>query len=184
MFDPDRLIETCRDALPEGQRALREALAASLSDAASVAARLGGAGPGLHVLHRSGDLTVLNFIWAPSMSLPPHNHQMAAVIGVYAGREDNIFWRRRTTESGSTIEAAGAQSLGPGDIATLGRDVIHSVTNPLAAQTGAVHVYAGDFFAPPVPRSEWDHATLAERPWDVERSRAAFADAARRASTA
>ena len=24
----------------------------------------------------------------------PHNHEMWAVIGVYTGREDNIFWRR------------------------------------------------------------------------------------------
>ena len=27
------------------------------------------------------------------MTIMPHNHQMWAVIGVYTGREDNIFWR-------------------------------------------------------------------------------------------
>ena len=36
----------------------------------------------------------------------------------------------------------------------LGRDVVHSVTNPLPRITGALQVYRGDFFA--VARSEWD----------------------------
>ena len=46
----------------------------------------------------------------------------------------------------------------------LGRDVIHSVTNPIPRLTGAIHVYGGDFFA--ARRSEWDPETLDERPYD------------------
>jgi len=45
-------------------------------------------------LCHSSDLTILNVIWAPHMTIMPHNHQMWAVIGIYTGREDNIFWRR------------------------------------------------------------------------------------------
>ena len=71
---------------------------------------------GITPLYRSDELTILNFAWAPCMSLMPHNHQMYAVIGIYSGREDNVFWRR--TDVG--IEAAGAKSLGCGDVATLG----------------------------------------------------------------
>ena len=49
-----------------------------------------------------------------------------------------------------------------------GRDIIHSVTNPLARLTGAVHVYwGGDFFAD--GKSEWDPETLRERPYDKEK---------------
>jgi hypothetical protein len=33
------------------------------------------------------------------------------------------------------------------------------VTNPIPRLTGAIHVYAGDFFA--AERSEWDPETLA-----------------------
>jgi predicted metal-dependent enzyme (double-stranded beta helix superfamily) len=40
----------------------------------------------------------------------PHNHQMWAVIGVYTGREDNIFWRR-IPGGGGRLEAAGARAL-------------------------------------------------------------------------
>src|SRR4051812_19646117 len=48
----------------------------------------------MQTLYRSDDLTILNVIWAPWMNLLPHNHQMWAIIGLYTGREDNIFWRR------------------------------------------------------------------------------------------
>jgi predicted metal-dependent enzyme (double-stranded beta helix superfamily) len=57
----------------------------------------------------------------------------------------------------------------------LGPSVIHSVANPLQAFTGAIHIYGGDFFA--TPRSDWDPATMEERPYDVERVKQAFADA-------
>jgi hypothetical protein len=71
--------------------------------------------------------------------------------------------------------------LGIGDVARLGRDVIHSVVNPIGKMTRAIHVYGGDFFAPPRPRSEWDPETLAERPWNLDHTRRLFAEADARA---
>ena len=122
---------------------------------------------------------MINFVWAPYMTLLPHNHNMAAVIGIYGGREDNVFWRRigDGETDGPSIEAAGAESMGSGQVATLGRDIIHSVANPIAKLTAAIHVYAGDFFDPPTPRSQWDHETLVEQPWDMDHTRAVFREA-------
>jgi predicted metal-dependent enzyme (double-stranded beta helix superfamily) len=57
----------------------------------------------------------------------------------------------------------------------LGRDIIHTVTNPLTRLTGAIHVYGGDFYA--VVRSEWDPETLLERAYDVEKNLRLFAEA-------
>ena len=79
----------------------------------------------------------------------------------------DVYWRRN--ESG--IEAAGVKSPGVGDVATLGRNIIHSVLNPIGKMTCALHVYGGDFFEPDEPRSEWDHETLQEQPWDIDRVR-------------
>jgi len=98
---------------------------------------------------------------------------MFSVVGIYSGREDNIFWRR--TEK--SIEAFGAKSLGVGDVVTLDRTIIHSVLNPIGKMTCAIHVYGGDFFAPKEPRSEWDHETLIERPWDIEGIKTLFREA-------
>ena len=102
---------------------------------------------------------------------------MWAVIGIYTGREDNIFWRRTPAGAGGAIEAAGAKALGEKDAVPLGRDVIHSVTNPIGRLTGAIHVYGGDFFA--APRSEWDPERLLEERYDVEKTLRAFEDSNR-----
>jgi predicted metal-dependent enzyme (double-stranded beta helix superfamily) len=126
-------------------------------------------------LYVSDELTVINVIWAPRMTIMPHNHNMWAVIGVYGGREDNIFWRRLPDDAKGVIEAAGAKSLGPSDVRPLGADIIHSVTNPTMKFTGAVHVYGGDFFAR--ERSEWDPENLEEHPYDIEKNMQLFQDA-------
>ena len=179
-FAVDRFIEGCRTAIAggEAERAVRELVARAVADPAAVAAALPEpAAAGLTVLHRAADLTVLDFAWAPWMCFKPHNHRMWSVVGIYSGREDNVFWRRTAT----SIEAAGARSLAAGDVTTLGRDVIHSVVNPIGRMTRALHVYGGDFFAPPVPRSEWDPERLVERPWDMDDTRRLFAEADARA---
>ncbi len=179
MFQKDRFIEDCRAAVGEGQKAIRELVREAVADPAGIVAELGEpTKAGVFPLHQSDDLTVINFVWAPCMTLLPHNHQMFAVIGIYSGREDNLFWRRIDTSEGArAIEAAGAESMGPGQVATLGRDIIHSVANPITKHTSAIHVYGGDFFNPPKPRSQWDHETLVEQPWDMDHTRAVFRQA-------
>jgi predicted metal-dependent enzyme (double-stranded beta helix superfamily) len=174
MFDKEQFIADCRRAVTEGQQAVREVVREAVADPAAVFAALGEPErAGITPLHRAPDLTIMNFVWAPCMSLVPHNHKMFSVVGLYAGREDNLFWRR--TEA--TIEAAGAKSLGAGEVTTLGRDIIHSVLNPIGKMTCAFHVYGGDFFGTEERRSEWDHETLEERPWDIEKVKGRFREA-------
>jgi predicted metal-dependent enzyme (double-stranded beta helix superfamily) len=174
----ERFLERCRATVAE-PAALRELVAELVGDPSALAAALPEPpAAGFVVLHRAPDLTVLDFAWAPWISFKPHNHCMASVVGIYSGREDNIFWKR----GDGTITAAGARSLGVRDVAVLGPDVIHSVVNPIGKLTRAIHVYTGDFFSPPAPRSEWDPETLAERPWDIEHTKRLFADAHARAT--
>jgi predicted metal-dependent enzyme (double-stranded beta helix superfamily) len=180
MFDLDRLIAECRDAIAEdsSHKVVREIVARAVSDPAAVLTGLGEPRrAGVEPLYRSETLTILNVVWGPRMTVIPHNHLMWAVIGVYTGREDNIFWRRLPNAEGGQIEAAGAKSLGLRDAEPLGRDIIHTVTNPLPRLTGAIHVYGGDFYA--VTRSEWDPETLTERRYDMERNRRLFEEANR-----
>lgn len=174
MFDVERFVEDCKAARAEddSHKAVREVLARAVAEPDAVVQGLGEPSEaGIQTLYHSAELTILNLVWAPLMTLPPHNHNMWAVIGIYAGREDNIFWRRR----GQAIEAAGAKALSLRDAAPLGPDIIHSVTNPIDKPTGAIHVYGGDFFTH--PRSEWDPEHLAERPLDIERTRRTFKEA-------
>ena len=57
----------------------------------------------------------------------------------------------------------------------LGRDIIHSVTNPMPRLTEAIHVYGGDFYG--AERSEWDPETLGEKPYDVAKAVRMFEEA-------
>jgi predicted metal-dependent enzyme (double-stranded beta helix superfamily) len=128
------------------------------------------------VLYRSAEITVFNLIWGPWMCQLPHNHGMWALIGIYTGREDNIFWRRPVPSTGR-IEAAGARALSEREAMPLGPEIIHSVINPIKRLTGAIHVYGGDFFA--VSRSEWDPEHLVEGPYDVAKTLALFEESNR-----
>jgi predicted metal-dependent enzyme (double-stranded beta helix superfamily) len=179
MFELDRFIADCRAAIAEdaSHKAVREIVARAVADPAAV---LKGVGEprtgGIDTLYHGDDLTILNVVWAPLMTVVPHEHRMWAVIGIYSGAEDNMFWRRIGDEPGrSRVEAAGARSLRVGDAEPLGRDIVHSVTNPIPRLTGAIHVYGGAFFA--VERSEWDPETLIEQAYDMERVKRRFADA-------
>ena len=178
MFDLDRFIEDCRKAVAEdaSHKAAREVLARASSDPAAIIGALGAPKEaGVTPLYKSPELTILNVVWGRRMTIMPHDHRMWAVIGVYTGREDNIFWRRVPDAPAGLIEAAGAKSLGERCAEPLGRDVIHSVTNPLGRLTGAIHVYGGDFYG--VDRTEWDPETLLERPYDFELHRRLFVEA-------
>jgi predicted metal-dependent enzyme (double-stranded beta helix superfamily) len=186
MFQKDRFVEDCRRAVQDGQKAVREVVLEAVGDPAGIISELGEpTKAGVFPLYQGGDATVINFVWAPCMTLLPHNHNMLAVIGIYSGREDNMFWRRLPEDGNGSgpairapgIEAAGADSMGPGQVATLGPDIIHSVANPIAKLTSTLHVYGGDFFNPPQPRSQWDHETLTEQPWDMDHTRAVFRQA-------
>jgi predicted metal-dependent enzyme (double-stranded beta helix superfamily) len=178
MFDLDQFIADCRAALAvdKSHKLVREVVAQAVSDPEAVLKHLGEPRRAvLQKLHHARDLTILNVIWAPHMTLMPHNHQMWAVIGIYTGREDNIFWRRVPGTLDGRVEAAGAQALSVGDAEPLGHNIIHSVTNPIPRLTGAIHVYGGDFFA--AERSEWDAETLREGRFDAERAVRRFEEA-------
>lgn len=96
MFDLDRFIADCRAALASAHSAsaVRELTARAVAVPREVEAALGSPRlGGLFTLHHAPDLTVLNVVWAPGMTIYPHEHRMWAVIGLYGGREDNTFYR-------------------------------------------------------------------------------------------
>jgi predicted metal-dependent enzyme (double-stranded beta helix superfamily) len=177
MFDLDQLIADCRDAVAAdpGHRAVREVVARAVAEPAAVLKQFAPLAAGVHKLYHSDTLTILNVVWPPLFTIMPHDHRMWAVIGIYSGAEDNMYWRRVGEPGHTRIEAAGARALRTGDVEPLGRDIVHSVTNPVQRLTGAIHVYGGDFYG--VERAEWDPQTLQERRYDREEHARLFAEA-------
>jgi predicted metal-dependent enzyme (double-stranded beta helix superfamily) len=87
MFQKERFIEECRAALKErhAQAVIRELVEKAVSEPAQVVRALGEPKlAGVEKIYRADDLTILNLCWGPRMVFKPHDHQMWAVIGIYA----------------------------------------------------------------------------------------------------
>jgi predicted metal-dependent enzyme (double-stranded beta helix superfamily) len=176
MFDLDDFIDDCRAAVGESEPrgAVKAVLSEAMARPQEVAQALKPEQSGFTVLYGAPDLTVLHVVWAPHMDIFPHDHRMWAAIGIYAGQEDNTFYRRVQDER-RTITETGGKELKTGDVVLLGDDTVHSVHNPKDHLTGAIHVYGGDFVTQ--PRSQWGPGPREERPYDIEAARAQFAAA-------
>ena len=170
-FNLEGFITDCRSAI-EGdnpQELISDIVENAIRDPNSVFVALGTPERSMvEKLYVSNELTIINVVWAPKMTMLPHNHNTWAVVGVYAGREDNIFWRRLKDDPNGKIEAAGAKSIASTEVAALGKKLIHSVTNPTSSFTSAIHVYGANFFE--IERSEWEPVNLVESPYDVEKN--------------
>jgi predicted metal-dependent enzyme (double-stranded beta helix superfamily) len=181
MFDLDQFVADCRAAraADRSSKTICGVVKRAVAEPAGLLKALGEPDSAtIKELYRSHDLSILNVVWAPHMMIMPHNHHMWAIIGVYGGREDNIFWRRIAEAGEGQLEAAGARALAVKDAQPLGEDIIHSVTNPTSKFTAAIHVYGGDFFG--AHRSEWAPDTLTEQSSDGNRARQIFEEANRR----
>lgn len=177
-FDREAFVDACRRARAEDrpELAVREVVERAVSDPAAVEDDLGPAdGWRIDVLHNDEELTIMHFVWPPSVELFPHEHKMWSTVGIYGGIEENTYFRR----TGDSIQVSGHKRGVAGDALVLGAEGIHSVENPTRQWTAALHVYGGDFFSR--PRLQWDRETGRAKPFDVQNARAVLAAADARA---
>jgi predicted metal-dependent enzyme (double-stranded beta helix superfamily) len=176
MFDIDEFVNDCLAARRtiEPRILVHDVLARAVSKPAKIAEALQPDESGMSLLHHSPELTILHGVFAPRMSFYPHDHRMWAVIGIYAGREDNRFYRR-TAPGTRTLEEVGGKSLTTGSVLILGERAIHAVANPLDRLTAAIHIYGGDFVN--TAKSQWGPGPQVERPYDLDETHRQFASA-------
>src|SRR5437763_14848120 len=113
MFDPEAFVAECRAALDEPQPmlAVKEILARAVAQPSEIEAGL-HAEPGVAVLHRSPELSVISVVMpAGTPATLPHDHRLWALVGIYGGQEDNRFFRRVP----GSLEESGGRSLLPSD---------------------------------------------------------------------
>src|SRR4029079_1617598 len=143
MFDLDTFLGDCivavRDSDPRA--AIRGLLQRTMERSDEVRAALAKTEGGVEVLYSSPEVTVLNMVWTPHMTIAPHDHRMWAAMGIYDGAEENRLYKR----GADRIQPSGERLLDTGDVFGLGSDAIHAVHIPRGRFTGAIHVYGGDF---------------------------------------
>lgn len=163
MFDSEAFVAECQAALGGDQPmlAVKDVLERAVARPDEVASGL-RADPGVAVLHRSPELTVISVI-VPAGSRPslPHDHRMWALVGIYGGQEDNQFFRRVDGE----LTMSGGRSLVVSDTLAMGDDTIHAIQNPLGhSALAAIHAYGGDLVG--TARSMWTVPAYDEQPYD------------------
>ena len=83
MFDLDRFIEECKEAVKSDptHKTMNEIVSRAVSEPSKVLRALGEPErAGVQKLYHSQDLTILNLCWGPHQNIMPHNHEMWAVI--------------------------------------------------------------------------------------------------------
>jgi predicted metal-dependent enzyme (double-stranded beta helix superfamily) len=166
VFDVDALVSDCQNALTESQPllAVKEILDRAIAQPDAVGAALQAA-PGVALLHRSAELTIASVVIPAGVPQTlPHDHRMWAVVGIYAGQEDNQFFRR--LDNGLT--ESGGRSIQLSETLAMGDDTIHAIRNPRDHSTlAAIHVYGGDLVG--AARSMWTRPDYEEQPYDDTR---------------
>jgi predicted metal-dependent enzyme (double-stranded beta helix superfamily) len=164
VFDLDSFLAELVDSAAEtdSRHAAKEVVEKAMARPRGVVDAISLTVGGISMLYHSPLLTVINVAWAPGMQVMPHDHRMWAIIGIYAGAEDNQFFTRG--ENDALVERSGRR-LDTGEVCMLGSDTIHAVANTTDRLTGAVHVYGGDFVNQ--SRSQWGPGDLVERPYDM-----------------
>src|SRR5690348_17011417 len=90
----DDLLRRCLEGRrqPEGAQAVGEVVRTAVAAPSRLEDVLGEATEaGETTLFASPELTVSRLVWAPGMTMYPHNHGLWTVIGVYPGAERNIL---------------------------------------------------------------------------------------------
>lgn len=169
MFELSQFIDSCRRALnePNPPVAIQNILSSSMANAEDLESVLAinrsreNRKNGYFFLHQAPNLTILHVVLPGRTENPPHNHLAWAVIGMYKGRENNIFYRQ---QSDSLIEIGRRELIGP-DVMKLDQDVIHSIANPASEWSYALHVYGGVLNNP--SRSLWNPFTFKEESFQL-----------------
>lgn len=125
------------------------------------------------IFYEDENLSVMLCETSPGTDQPPHDHQIAAMIGIVDGVEVHRFFHR--TSDG--LDPAKGRTIGPGEVLSMTPDAVHAIAARGPEQCRGIHVYLGSISA--VERSIFHPETFAEEPLTLER----YAEFLRPAST-
>ena len=151
LFDLESFVADCLSAAPD-QAAVAEVVKRAVSEPAMLEetftrklslSKLG-------ILHYSEWLTIQHVVFPPGFRTDIHDHLTWAVIGTWAGYEDNHLFAREETRA----VPMHVERCEPGKVINLSGDAIHEVHAPSSTASAAIHVYGGPLYD--WPRHAWD----------------------------
>lgn len=141
-FNLDAFVKTLKSLRHETEALARikDVMDAAFAD--PVAIRKGM--PSFHedetTLFEDDTISIWHCRFNPGTPIPPHDHQMSAIIGLFAGIERNSFYKNKTE---GKISLTGHTDMEPGDILQIAPTAIHSVECLSETPSCGIHVYFG-----------------------------------------
>ncbi|MEH6631628.1 MAG: hypothetical protein V7776_12405 [Halopseudomonas aestusnigri] len=149
-FDLDDLLARLKKAAitPDAARAVRAILEETVSAPEAVAIGMPTFTENEAILFEDDTISIWFCRFMPGISVPPHDHQMSATIGIYRGSERNDFYEKDPTKDTNNgdlggIRKSGKAELSPGEVLSIGPSAIHSVTCISDEPCCGIHVYLG-----------------------------------------
>ena len=114
------------------------------------------------LLREEETITIWHWRAQPNMIVPPHNHHIVAIIGIYKGIEENHF---HLQQAGKLIHQT-TQSIKAGEVFAVDPESIHSVQTVKDNPSSALHIYLGNLRT--TERSLFDWETGEAFPFTME----------------
>ena len=155
-FDLDILVGKLRtlSTQPDPAAEIQNALKQALQDTNQVQQRMPVFKDNDTILYEDEMISIWHCRFDPGYTVPAHDHQMTATIGIYQGAECNTLYRRG---SDTEIMVVREIELQPGDVLQLQPGDIHTVRCASEVPCCGIHVYQGTLTA--VDRSLFDIRT-------------------------
>ena len=160
-FSIEKFISEAREAAQSSEptRAIRRLLKKALENPGEIA----DANPLENdekdvLLFEDDSVSVWITRFVPDIVIPPHEHKMNAFIGVFQGREKNIFFKRQS----DGLKYTGSKVLATGQVLSIGGDGIHSVVADGNEPCCSLHVYTGPLSKTERSIFDWDSGSPIE----------------------
>lgn len=142
-FDLDKLVQDLRAAAiqPSAHHAIKALLEQAVADPEAMAEAMPEFADNDVILHEDETVSIWHCRFMPGQTVPAHDHQMFATIGVYHGAERNHFFEADTETGG--IRQSSEVVLSAGNVLQIGPSAIHAVGCASDAPCMGIHVYLG-----------------------------------------
>ena len=164
-FSLDTFISDLRQAAGNTNAAgnIKTLLEDVISDPAAIAATLPAFAEEEALLFEDDAISIWHCLYHPGHKIPPHDHQMPAMIAVYRGREQNDFYE---ADPAGGVRKSSEVVLNAGDTLSIGPSAIHTVECIGDGACQGFHVYLGNLTE--VDRSLFDVVARERLPFTPE----------------
>ena len=142
-FDLDRLVADLREAAvaPASHAAVKSVLEAAVEDCDAMVAGIPDYEENDVILFEDDTVSIWHSRFLPDKTVPAHDHQMLATIGVYRGAEQNTFFERAPD---GRLTQTSSMELSAGQVLQIGPQAIHAVSCVSSEPCCGIHVYQGN----------------------------------------